>query len=407
MTDEREFDVVLYGATGFTGKQAALYYAAHVPRSQVKWALAGRSLDKLELVRKGLGAGFENLPLIVADSSDSQALREMTARTRVVQTTVGPYARYGEPLVRACVETSTDYVDITGETPWIRHLIDTYHSRAERKGVRIINCCGVDSIPSDISNFLLVREAQRRYGEDLKQVLGLFRFRGSGLNGGTLASAINLVESGQMEQAARPYLLNPGEEQIRSHPPDRKGLRWDPDWWVWTSPFFMAPVNTRIVRRSEALYRRAGQAYGPEFIYEEAMWSDELLPSTSLAVAGVTSVMEELVRVPQVIQMLKKVGPKPGEGPSEEVMEKSSMSCWFRGRTTAGRKVKVHFFCQGDPGNRVTVKLLSESALTLIHHRDELPQAFGGGVLTPATALGDPLVERLRAAGVTLDFIAD
>ncbi|HEY9843525.1 MAG TPA: saccharopine dehydrogenase NADP-binding domain-containing protein, partial [Candidatus Obscuribacterales bacterium] len=152
---QREFDVVLYGASGFTGKQTARYFAENVPLDQVRWALAGRSLDKLELVRKGLGEEFAELPLLVADSQDHAALRELCARTGVMLTTVGPYASYGEPLVRACVENGTDYVDITGETPWIRHLIDSYHSRAERKGVRIVNCCGVDSIPSDLTTYLL------------------------------------------------------------------------------------------------------------------------------------------------------------------------------------------------------------------------------------------------------------
>ena len=401
---QREFDVVLYGASGFTGKQTARYFAENVPLDQVRWALAGRSLDKLELVRKGLGEDFTELPLLVADSQDHAALRELCARTRVMLTTVGPYASYGEPLVRACVENATDYVDITGETPWIRHLIDSYHSRAERKGVRIVNCCGVDSIPSDLTTYLLARDTRSQLGEGLSSVQGLFNFRGGGLNGGTLASLLNLAEGGQLEQVGRPYLLNPGEEQLRSKPADQVGIRWDPEWWVWTTPFFMGPVNSRIVRRSEALWRHQGQPYGPDFVYQEAMWMNELLPSASLAVAGVSAVMDELVRVPAAMKLLKKFGPKPGEGPSEEVMEKSSMSCWFRGKTPSGRRVKAHFFAHGDPGNRVTVKLLAESALTLIHDRDQLPENFAGGVLTPATALGDPLIERLRAAGVTLDF---
>lgn len=402
MSSEREFDVVLYGATGFTGKQAALYYAQNVPRDQVNWAIAGRSRDKLEHVRNQLGDGFEDLPLIVADSSDITALRELAHRTRVVQTTVGPYAKYGEPLVKACVEAGTDYVDITGETHWVRHLIDTYHARAERKGVRIINFCGVDSIPSDMTSFLMAREAQEQLDEDLGPVQGLFNLRGGGLNGGTLASIINMMESGQMDQLEKPYLLNPGEEQIRSLPKDQKGLRWDKEFWTWTAPFFMAPVNTRVVRRSEALYRIAGQPYGQNFSYQEALWIDELIPSTSLAITGMGLLMEEVMKQPSVIKLLKTHGPKPGEGPSEDVMNNSSLSCWFYARSQSGHLVKGHFYSQGDPGNRVTVKLLSESALTLIHEREALPPAFTGGVLTPATGLGEPLIARLRAAGVTL-----
>lgn len=406
MTEAREFDIVIYGASGFTGKQATLYFAAQVPQNKVRWALAGRSQSKLEALRQSLGEAFAELPILIADSQDAQALRELGARTRVVMTTAGPFARYGELLVKACIETGTDYLDITGETPWIRHLIDTYHARAERKGVRIVNCCGVDSIPSDLTTYHLVRQTKELYGEEMSSVQGLFSFRGAGLNGGTLASMLNLAESGQLDQLSRPYLLNPGEEQIWSRPLDQAGIRWDPEWWVWTSPFFMAPVNTRIVRRSEALYRLAGQAYGPQFIYQEAMWSDEVIPSKSLAVSGVTLAMSELVRLPVFTRLLSQFGPKPGEGPSEEVMNQSSMSVWFRGKTTSGRKVKGHFFCKGDPGNKVTVKLLSESALALVENREELPQVMAGGILTPAVALGDILVKRLQRAGVTLDFRA-
>ncbi|PKL75080.1 MAG: saccharopine dehydrogenase [Candidatus Melainabacteria bacterium HGW-Melainabacteria-1] len=402
METQREFDVVLYGATGFTGKQAALYYAANVPRTQTRWALAGRSLDKLELLRKQLGDGFEDLPLLCADSHDSQALRAMTARCQVVQTTVGPYARYGEELVKACIETGTDYVDITGETPWVRHLIDSYHAQAQAAGVRIVNFCGVDSVPSDLGAFLLASVARSK-GDMLGPVQGLFNLRGGGLNGGTLASALNMLESGQLALAQKPFLLNPGSEQDRIGPIDQKSVNWNADFWVWTTPFVMAPVNTRVVRRSEALYRLAGMPYGPDFKYDEAMWMDELLPAASLGIAGTSLLMDEVVKLPAVLKLLKQYGPKPGEGPSEAVMNRSNMSVWFSARTRGGHTLKASFFAEGDPGNRVTVKLLSESALTLVHARHELPSEFGGGILTPATALGQPLITRLRAAGIKID----
>lgn len=399
----RDYDLIIYGASGFTGRQAAAYIAENAPH--LRWALAGRSPDKLRKLRSSLGEAWVDLPLICADAGDGDALRTLAEATQVVLTTAGPFALYGENLVRACVEAGTDYVDITGETPWVRHLIDTYHARASRKGVRIVNFCGVDSIPSDLSALFLVRETQRRLGEDLNAVQGLFQVRG-GLNGGTLASALNMADSQAFEQLEQPYLLNPGEEQLRQDPKDLVLPGWDPVWWVWTAPFFMAPVNTRVVRRSEALYRLHQEAYSERFIYQEAAWFDELLPAKTLAMSGGVLAFSECLRLPAFVDWLRKNGPQPGEGPSQESMDRGSLSCWFRGETPSGQVVKSRFYCSGDPGNRVTVKLLCESALMLIENRDELPAAFPGGVLTPATGLGEGLIKRLRQAGVNIEWVS-
>lgn len=402
----KEFDLVVFGATGFTGQQAAAYIAetteADPAASGLRWAIAGRNAEKLESVRASLGAAFAELPLIVADALDPDAMRAMAERTRVVLTTAGPYALYGDHLVRACVENGCDYVDITGETPWVRKLIDHHHQRAQRKGARIINFCGVDSIPSDLGTLFLVRETQRRLGESLKQVLGLFSAK-AGLNGGTAASFFNMIEQGQVDEIRKPYLLNPAEDQMRSAPADRLWPQWDRDWWVWTAPFVMAPVNTRVVRRSEALYRQSGEAYGPNFSYDEALWFNDFLPAKALMISGASLALSELAKFPPVLKQMKKFAPDPGEGPSEELMNSGFMAAWFRGKTESGQEVKARFFCKGDPGNRVTVKLLCESALMLALE-DQLPDTFSGGILTPATALGPHLITRLQAAGVTFEW---
>lgn len=403
-----EFDLVLYGASGFTGRQAAAYLArtfAQRTENPLRWALAGRNLGKLRQVRSGLGEAWAEVPLLEAEAQDLAALRELSAQTRVVLSTAGPFARYGENLVRACLDSGTDYLDITGETPWVRHLIDQYHSRAQRKQVRIVPFCGVDSIPSDLGALFLVRETQRRLGAELHSVQGFFQGRG-GLNGGTLASVLNLADDPEaLERLQQPYLLNPGEEQLRQEPADQLWPVWDPAWWVWTAPYFMAPVNTRVVRRSEALYRQQGQAYGPDFVYTEAAWNDEVLPAKTLMLSGLTATLPELLKSSRFVSWLRKNGPQPGEGPSQESLEQGFLSAWFRGRTAAGQAVKARFFAKGDPGNRVTVTLLCESALMLLENREQLPAAFPGGVLTPATALGLGLLERLHRAGMQLEWI--
>ncbi|MGV3523761.1 MAG: saccharopine dehydrogenase family protein [Candidatus Sericytochromatia bacterium] len=400
---EREFDVILYGASGFTGRQCARYFAEQVGH-RLNWALAGRNRTKLVQVRNDLGEAFADIPLLEAEASDRDALQDLAERTQVVLTTAGPFARYGEKLVAACVEAGTDYVDITGETPWVRHLIDTYHADAEAKGVRIVPFCGVDSIPSDLSVCNLAQMTEALLGEGLVSVQGLFQMRG-GFNGGTLASMLNMIESGQMDLLEKPYLLNPDGMTRSGGPADQVGVRWDPHWWTWTAPFVMAPVNTRVVRRSEALYRQADQAYGPEnFQYQEAAWANEILPAKSLLLAGAQLALSELVRLPAVLKWVKAKGPQPGEGPSEASMDGGFLSAWFRGTTTSGQVVTSRFFCEGDPGNRVTVKLLCESALLLAEQRDDLPESFPGGVLTPATGLGTALVDRLQDAGVQIDI---
>ena len=403
---DRKFDIILFGATGFTGHQASLYFAEHVPLSQTRWALAGRNLEKLEQRKSELVALYPELSaleLVVADAHDLPSLREMCTQTRVVLTTAGPFAMYGENLVRICIESKCDYVDITGETPWVRHLIDTYHARAVRQGVRIVNFCGVDSVPSDMMTLYLAREVQEHLDEDLVDLKGYFQMRG-GFNGGTLASMIHMAETGRLAEVGQPFLLNPGEERLKKNPKDPRGISWDKDWWMWTSPFLMAPINTRVVRRSEVLWRHEDDPYGPNFRYQEYAASNEIIPTKALTISGVQLMVSELLRIPAVVKGAKEQLPQPGEGPSEESMKKGSLSVWFKGLTASGQKIKGHFLSDGDPSNRSTVRMLSEAALTLIHNREELPEELEGGILTPATGLGLGYMDRLKATGIRVGW---
>jgi short subunit dehydrogenase-like uncharacterized protein len=398
----RDYDVVLYGASGFTGKQTVAYFAQHAPN--VRWALAGRNREKLAAVKAEVGTSAD---ILVADSQDQAALNAIAARTRVMLTTAGPFALYGTKLVDACVRYKTHYVDITGETVWVRDLIDLYHEQAAAEGTRIIPFCGFDSIPSDLGAYLIARHIQQQLGVDCRSVKAYFQMAG-GVNGGTLATAFNLYESGQAANARHPFLLNPVPEATRAalrQNHDPVAPHYDADLQAWVAPFVMGPINTRVVRRSQALFNEWQAGYGPEFTYQEyTKFNGPLgwLPAAGLA-TGAT--MFELALQSPLRPLLKPLLPAPGQGPSERTMNEGWFRCELLGVATDGRQVRGVIKDQGDPGNRATVKFLCESALCLAVNTDALPGgAQRGGVLTPATGLGDVLVERLRQAGMTIEI---
>lgn len=409
---ERLYDVVLYGASGFVGKQTAQYFAHHASLGQVRWAIAGRNRQKLEAVREEVGAAVD---VLVADSQDQPAIDAIVSQTRVLLTTAGPFALYANALVDACVRFKTHYVDITGETPWVRTLIDRYHTQAASDGTRIIPCCGFDSVPSDLGTYLIVRYLQRS-GVPCKQVNAYFQAYG-GFNGGTLASAFNLYDSPGAAQMADPFLLNPRtSRQAESDSPrdgtdrnrDPETPSFDSDLNTWVAPFFMGVVNTRIVRRSCALYEEWQEPYGPNFTYQEYLKFDE--PLAWLKATGVTAgqaLFTGVLQQSQVRSLLQPILPQPGSGPSEQTMNEGWFSCELVGTAVDGRKVRGLIRDQGDPGNRATVKFVCESALSLALQADELPGGqTRGGILTPAIGLGDVLAERLRRAGMTLEVQA-
>ena len=253
---QRDYDVVLYGASGFTGQQTVAYFAKHAP-ADLRWAIAGRNRDKLAALQKSLNTHAD---ILVADGQNQAALDAIAAQTRVMLTTAGPYALYGSGLVAACVRHQTHYVDITGETVWVRELIDRHHAQAATDGTRIIPFCGFDSIPSDLGAYLMARHIQTKLGAQCREVKAYFQMAG-GVNGGTLATAFNLYESGQAKTARDPFLLNPQpvteREAIRQNQ-DPTAARYDSDVNAWAAPFVMGPINTRVVRRSQALLSEWG-----------------------------------------------------------------------------------------------------------------------------------------------------
>lgn len=401
---DRTYDVVLYGASGFVGKQTVQYFANHAPLGQVRWAIAGRNRQKLEAIRDQVGVAVD---VLVADSQDQAGIDAIVAQTRVLLTTAGPFALYANTLVDACVRFKTHYVDITGETPWVKTLIDRYHAQAASDGTRIIPCCGFDSIPSDLGTYLVVRYLQHEFGVGCQQVKAYFQAYG-GFNGGTLASAFNLYDSGQTAQLSNPFLLNPSPSHAQTDIEQNRDPQFpsfDADLNTWVAPFFMGMVNTRIVRRSSALYETWQEPYGADFTYQEYLKFDE--PLAWVKAASITAGLALFAGALQqrtVRSLFTPMLPQPGTGPSEQTMNEGWFACELIGTGTDGQKVKGLIRDQGDPGNRATVKFICESALSLALQANDLPGGQQrGGILTPATGLGDVLAQRLKQAGMTIE----
>ncbi|MFU8805321.1 MAG: saccharopine dehydrogenase family protein [Bradymonadaceae bacterium] len=411
--DDREFDVILWGATGFVGRLTAEYFAEKYADSQVRWAIAGRSLEKLEALRAGLSRGIpklEDLPLIVGDCFDEESLHAMAARTRVMCTTVGPYAQYGDALVAACIEEQTHYCDLTGEVHWVRRMVDAHHEEARKKGVRITHCCGFDSIPSDIGTLLVQDHARRTYGAPCDRIkLVVWKLSG-GLSGGTLASMSGLMEEMGRDREVRrivgnPYALNPEGERSGPDKSFQQGVRFDDDIGIWTGPFVMASVNEAIVRRSNAIL---GYPYGRDFRYQESMRFGKgargAVSAGGFAV-GLGGFAAAMSLGPTRKFLEKFVLPSPGEGPSRESIEKGHfvMRLFGRGTSPGGEpfEVRAEVAADKDPGYGATAIMLGESALSLAS--DEIDSPLEGGILTPASAMGMTLVKRLRQAGMRLE----
>jgi short subunit dehydrogenase-like uncharacterized protein len=400
----REYDVLLYGASGFVGRQTVKYFAEHPSAKDVRWAIAGRDRQKLEAVKTQVGDAARGVDVWVVDSRNQATVDDVVARTKAVLNTAGPFAQYGTPIVDACVRLKTHYVDITGETPWVKMLIEQYHEQAALDGTRIVPFCGFDSIPSDLGAYLVVRYMQETLGVSCKSVKAYFQAMG-GLNGGTLASALNLYDSKQFAEVGDPFLLNPPGNRPENEP-DPGLPQYDPEINAWVGPFFMGAINTRVVRRSSALYEQWKSPYGPDFSYQEYMKFDE--PLGWLKAAGLTAglgLFAGAMHLDFSRNLLRSSLPQAGSGPSEQVMNNGWFRCELIGRSQDGRTVRGLISDQGDPGNRATVKFLCESALCLVLNIDELPGGQQrGGVLTPATALGEVLIQRLRSAGMTIEI---
>ena len=400
----REFDIVLWGATGFTGRLVADYLVRKYlgGESGLRLALAGRNREKLEGIANELGA--PQLPILVGDSFDAESLNAIASKAEVLITTVGPYAKYGAEVVAACVRNGTDYCDLTGETHFIRAMIDAHEEEAKTTGARIVHCCGYDSIPSDLGTLMVQEAFKQRHGKYASQVkMAAVQMRGAA-SGGTIASMLNMVDEmkenpGLRKILGNPYALNP--KGVRG--PDKRdqtGARFDRDLDMWTGTFVMAAINTRIVRRSHALM---GLPWGEGFRYSEVMGTGKGAKGWSRAASltvGVIALMGSLA-LPLTRPFVEKRLPSPGEGPDQEAREKGSFKTLFVALGDGGVEHAI-VADRRDPGYGSTAVMLSEAAICLALEGAQLECA--GGILTPATAMGMRLVERLRAAGLTFEI---
>jgi short subunit dehydrogenase-like uncharacterized protein len=410
---QRDLDVVLYGATGFVGRLTAAFLTEHAPDG-ARIALAGRSEQRLTDVRDRLGGRAEDWPVLVADSADRAGLDEIARRATAVATTVGPYARYGLPLVAACAENGTHYADLTGEVLFMRRTIDDFDDAARSTGARIVHSTGFDSIPSDLGVLLLYDAVARDGAGELEETSFLVTALKGGVSGGTIASAMTQMEDMSGNPAGRRLMLDPYSlSPQRDKEPDRVVDGWpaerdaqipsrDPLTGRWLAPFVMAAVNTRVVRRSNALQ---DWAYGHRFRYSEAMATGSgplgLVRSAGVT-AGLAAGMATLATGPGR-RLAGRFLPAPGEGPSEKTRREGHFRVEINARTSTGTRYVATVAAQGDPGYAATAVMFGESALCLAFDGDRLPAR--AGVLTPATAMGLPLADRLRARGFTLDAV--
>jgi short subunit dehydrogenase-like uncharacterized protein len=385
-----KFDIVLYGATGFTGQLVAEYLARHYTGGGApKWAMAGRSLDKLAAVRDAIGAPADTA-LIVADASDAASLQAMVDQTKSVVTTVGPYLLYGNELVAACAASGTDYFDLCGETPWMRRIIDAHQLTAQRSGARIMFSCGYDSLPFELGVFRCQEAAKKKFGAPVSRVKGRIRAMKGTFSGGTAASGRALFEaaakdSGLLALMRDPFSLTPGFQGPKQ-PPGNRPI-YDDDLQAWVTPFFMANINTRNVHRSNMLM---GFPYGRDFVYDE-------MQITGAGEEGEASARRILAANNK---MSTSAIPKPGEGPSREERETGYYDLLFVGIAPDGRQVRVAVRGDRDPGYGSTSKMISECAICLLRDTPEVP----AGIWTPGAAMGDRLIKRLvDHAGISFD----
>lgn len=408
MTDpqDRPLDLVVFGATSFVGQILTGYLVDRFGvDGGLRWAIAGRDLEKLARVADTTGADVER---IAADASERAALDDLVSRTRVVVSTVGPYALYGSDLVAAAVAAGTDYCDLTGETQWMRRMIDEHGDAATRSGARIVHTCGFDSIPSDLGVWFLQQRAIERYGVACNQVSMRVRSLRGGASGGTIASMMNLMDEVAADPSLRalladPYALSPADQRHGPAQPDLMRPTHDPVSGHWVAPFVMAAVNTRVVQRSHALL---GRPWGQDFRYDEAT-DCGVGPVGAAKAVGLSSAMAAglgLVAIGPTRRIVGRLVPQPGEGPSPAAQERGSYDLRFHGTTPDGDRILTRVTGDRDPGYGSTARMLGEAAAALVElDRGEVT----GGFWTPSTAFGDRLVERLEAhAGLRFDVLA-
>ncbi len=409
---KRTHDLVVFGATSFVGRiLCAELLAQFGVAGTLRWAAAGRSREKLERLRTQLGDAAAELPLVVADATDEASLARLCGVTRVVVSTVGPYALHGEGMVQACTAAGTDYCDLTGEPQWIHRMIGRYQDDARTSGARLVPCCGFDSIPSDLGVLFLQRESLRRFGRPCSRVRMRVRAMRGGISGGTAASLLNVLREAAgnpalRRQMADPYLLCPAQDRPTQRQPNVRGAQFDADAGAWVAPFVMSAINTRVVLRSNALL---DYPYGRDFTYDEAVVTGRGLKGR-LSATGLTAGLASLAvagALPPARWALERfVFPAPGEGPDPEARRRGFFDLRFAGTTADGDALRARVTGDRDPGYGSTARMLCQAAACLAEDvgRDDFP----GGFWTPATLFGERLIERLRAhAGIGFEILED
>ncbi len=405
-----KYDLVMWGATGFTGRLVAQYlFQRYGAGGDLSWAIGGRNAKRLATLCKELCGDEKGLPVLVGDSADADSLDRIAAQTRVICSTVGPFALYGSEMVAACARNGTDYCDITGEVQWIRRMIDAHQATAEASGARIVNCCGFDSIPSDLGCLFLQDEMRQRHGSACSEIGFRLRKARGAFSGGTVASLLNLMEEARDDREVRrlladPYALNPTGERSGPDGNDQRAPAYDHDAGGWTAPFVMAAINTRIVRRSNALL---DYQYGEGFRYSESVLCGSGLLGFATASATATALGALLigVGVAPTRKLLEKLFlPKPGDGPSASARERGFFDILLIGKNSDGELLRAQVYGDRDPGYGATSRMLGEAAVCLAMDQIDV----GGGFWTPASSMGFSLIERLEsAAGMSFTIEAD
>jgi short subunit dehydrogenase-like uncharacterized protein len=409
-------EIIIFGATSFVGKILCRYLLTeYASKSNApKWAIAARSREKLTaLVQELSDEGFDtsNLKTLIADSADEKSLQAMCEQTAVLVSTVGPYALYGETLVRVCAELGTDYCDLTGETPWVAEMIEKYETTAQKSGARMVHCCGFDSIPSDMGVWFLQTEAKKQYKAPCPNVTMRVKKMKGTASGGTIASLLNVMKEASnnpklRKLLANPYAMCPNDFSPKTKQENQLLAAYDKNFKVWTAPFIMAGVNTRVVLRSNALLKNAYATNGAPFTYNEAMMmgNGAIGRIKALQFSAGLGGFALAAAVKPSRWALEKFLPKPGEGPNRQAQLDGFYDLRFYGETIAGEVIKVKVTGDQDPGYGSTGKMLGQAAMCLAF--DVPKNKKPGGFWTPASLFGDLLVKRLQAqAGLTFEII--
>jgi short subunit dehydrogenase-like uncharacterized protein len=401
---KRELDLVVWGATGFTGNLVAEHVAQHAEALQLgAWAIGGRNREKLERVQQQLASQGANVPqIVIGDSHDRSSLEAIARRATAICSTVGPYTLYGSELVSVCAREGTHYCDLTGEVPWMRRMIDQHEQAARDSGSRIVHCCGFDSIPSDLGCWLVSEQMEKQHGMRCRQIKCRVKSMRGGFSGGTIASMAQVMEESRNDSSVRrlvqdPYALNPADRRTGPDRNDTTGVEWDAQFGAWIAPFVMAPINTRVVRRSNALL---DYGFGEQLLYDEAVmmgtgpsgWFRARLLADALRLLRACeswSVTRKLLR--------QWAFPQQGDGPDERSRLSGSFEMLFlaTGQAAAAPHVRLSIYGDRDPGYGATSRMLAESAASLAQDTLQVE----GGFWTPASCFGQTLVDRLKARG--------